>query len=222
MSHFWLEVETDGHRQRFDFDQQTVSVGRDQASDFHLDHPTVSRRHALFVESGGEYQLVVLSKNGLTAVDGSRVSGTVDLRPGQTLQFGEIQLAFRTDQSTHPFGEAATEMVSLDDVDPKGATAARSAVDENTEPSRQSLDRTAPQGLALGEASDVRTDSMQAVGGPTPFGQQPQQASAQQGFSQQGGGPQQGFGAQQGGGGQQGGGAQQAFGGQQNAGQQQG
>ena len=82
MSHFWLEVESDGHRNRFDFEKPTVSIGRDPTSDFHLDHPTISRQHALFVTNQGTVQLVVLSRNGLTAVDGNRVQGTLDLRPG--------------------------------------------------------------------------------------------------------------------------------------------
>ena len=112
MGQFWLEFDNQGGRQRFDFNQMTVSIGRDPGSDFHLDHPTVSRQHALIVENRGNHQLVVLSKSGLTAINGQTVSGTVDLRPGQLIQLGELQFVFQAQQSMG-IDAPATEQVDL-------------------------------------------------------------------------------------------------------------
>ena len=140
---FWLEFEDQGqgHRQRRDFDQAEVSIGRDDTSDFHLDHPTVSRQHALIVETYGNHQLVVLSRNGLTAIDGQVVSGRVDLRPGMTIQVGEVQLGFRAAIGNSDVGEVATEAVSLSHLNPHAPTAAMNPiVEERTEPARDAFD----------------------------------------------------------------------------------
>lgn len=112
MGHFWLDFEVQGHRQRRDFQQGNVSIGRDPGADLHIEHPTVSRQHALIVQNYNGHQLVVLSRNGLTALNGQVVQGTVDLYPGMTLQVGEIQLVFQTMASGH-VGEVPTEAVSL-------------------------------------------------------------------------------------------------------------
>lgn len=170
MGHFWLEFDNQGHQQRFDFDQASVSIGREEASDFHLDHPTVSRQHALIVENYGNYQLVVLSRNGLTAVDGQVVSGTVDLRPGMTIQVGEVQLGFRAAIGSD-VGEVATEAVSLAQVNAMGPTAALRPVEESTEPSRDAWNSgpSPQQGFAPNP-------------GGSGFGQNP----VPQGFGQQG------------------------------------
>lgn len=141
MGHFWLELENQGHRQRFDFNSGRIAIGREAGSDVLLDHPTVSRQHALIVENYGSYQLVVLSKNGLTAVDGNVVSGTVDLRPGMTIQVGELQLGFRAPiGNAQAVNEYATEAVSLDQLNPNAPTAALPVVEERTEPSRDAWD----------------------------------------------------------------------------------
>ena len=112
MGQYWLEFEVQGHRQRRDFHQTNVAIGRDPGSDLHIDHPTVSRQHALIVQNYDQHQLVVLSRNGLTAVDGQVVQGTINLHSGMTLQIGEIQLAFRSAAGSN-VGEVPTEAVSL-------------------------------------------------------------------------------------------------------------
>ncbi|MFB6351411.1 MAG: FHA domain-containing protein, partial [Bradymonadaceae bacterium] len=77
-----------------------VSIGRDQSQDFVLDHPTVSRQHAMIIDDGdGQFRLVVLSKGGLTAVDGQRVDGETRLYDGTQLYFGKLSFQFRSDQA---------------------------------------------------------------------------------------------------------------------------
>lgn len=194
MGHFWLEFENQGHQQRYDFEQASVSIGREATSDFHLDHPTVSRQHAMIVENYGGHQLVVLSRNGLTAVDGQVVSGTVDLRPGMTIQVGEVQLGFRAAIGQSGVGEVATEALSLAQVNAHAPTGAMNVVDESTEPARGAWDAPAWAGSQPHQST------------PQGFGQMPMQPNAPQnqgfGAPNQGGGfgqmpinPQQGNGA---------------------------
>lgn len=96
MSSFWLEYVQDGQRREFSFDTPSVSIGRDKASDFVLDHPTVSRQHALIVLNNQGPQLVVLSRGGLTAIDGNQVSGEIPLYDGSEIHFGQLSFTFRS------------------------------------------------------------------------------------------------------------------------------
>ena len=69
-------------------------LGRGVSADVLLDHPTVSRRHALVVRR--EQTLVLLddrSMNG-TWVNGERISEAV-LSDGDQIQLGAIELSFR-------------------------------------------------------------------------------------------------------------------------------
>lgn len=101
MSSFWLEFDLNGQQQNASFTSQSVTIGRDRGSDFILDHPTVSRQHALIVEEGGgSYRLVVLSRGGLTAVDGQPVSGEVTLWDGAMLTLGKHSVRFRAPDAT--------------------------------------------------------------------------------------------------------------------------
>ena len=147
MGQFWLEFDNQGSRQRFDFNQMTVSIGRDPSSDFHLDHPTVSRQHALIVDNRGGHQLVVLSKSGLTAINGQAVNGTIDLRPGQLIQLGELQFIFQAAAKAE-LHEPATEQFDLAMVNPGG---------DSTAPM--------PAGGGIGHAA---TAALPSVGGAMP------------------------------------------------------
>ncbi len=109
MASFWLEFDQDGRRQQYNFDAQSVTVGREQSSDLFLDHPTVSRQHAVFKADMRGIRLVVLSKSGLTAVNGAPVQGEVDLADGSQLHFGQMAFVFRANQArpaTGNFGSA--------------------------------------------------------------------------------------------------------------------
>ncbi len=99
MSSFWLEYTQDGQRREFSFDKSAVSIGRDKGSDFVLDHPTVSRQHAQIIFGAGGPQLVVLSRGGLTAIDGSQVHGQVELFDGSEIHFGQLTFTFRSNQA---------------------------------------------------------------------------------------------------------------------------
>ncbi len=101
MASFWLEFEQGGQVQQSSFESDSISIGRDRSSDFILDHPTVSRQHALIVhQGGGAFQLVVLSRGGLTAVDGQPVESTeTDLYDGTGITLGKYTIRFRSHQA---------------------------------------------------------------------------------------------------------------------------
>lgn len=99
MPSFWLEHEENGQTRDFSFTSTTVSVGRDKACDFVLDHPTVSRKHAVIAYKHGSYYLVVLSRSGLTAIDGQAVQGEVLLYDSSILHLGKLQFRFRSDDA---------------------------------------------------------------------------------------------------------------------------
>lgn len=100
MGSFWLEYEQNGEVQTFPFDDSNVTVGREQTCDFVLDHPTVSRQHALIVDDGGgQFRLVVLSQGGLTAVDGEKLQEETALYDGSELYFGKLSFRFRSEQA---------------------------------------------------------------------------------------------------------------------------
>lgn len=127
MSSFWLEFDHNGQTQNASFNSQSVTIGRDRGSDFILDHPTVSRQHALIVEEGGgNYRLVVLSRGGLTAVDGQPVSGEVSLWDGAMLTLGKHSVRFRAPDATAraPQAPAAAQQASGPQTGGFGATPA--------------------------------------------------------------------------------------------------
>ena len=101
MASFRLEFEQGGETRQVSFDKDSISIGRDRSSDFVLDHPTVSRQHALIVHEGpGQFQLVVLSRGGLTAIDGQPVEASeIDLYDGAGLTFGQYTVCFRSEEA---------------------------------------------------------------------------------------------------------------------------
>ena len=74
-------------------------VGRDPASHVHIDHASVSRRHARIAIAGSGVRIEDLgSKNG-TTVGGERVADAVDLHEGDRCAFGSVVAIYRTSGS---------------------------------------------------------------------------------------------------------------------------
>jgi hypothetical protein len=113
MPSFWLEHDDNGQTREFSFQNATVTIGREKASDFVLDHPTVSRKHAVITHKHGSFYLVVLSSSGLTALDGKPVQGEVLLYDSSTLHVGQLEFRFRSHEAPkkpglpHQAGSAA-------------------------------------------------------------------------------------------------------------------
>lgn len=108
---FRLEFEHQGEVRDVSFDDDSITIGRDRNSDFVLDHPTVSRQHAVIVDEGGDdFRLVVLSRGGLTALDGRQVeTEEVQLYDGAMIQLGQYSVRFRSPRApSSPPGPSAT------------------------------------------------------------------------------------------------------------------
>ncbi len=186
MPSFWLEYDNNGDIQEFSFDADSVTIGRDKASDFVLDHPTVSRQHAVIVHKSGSYHLVVLSRGGLTAIDGQQVHGEVMLYDHSALNLGQLQFRFRSDFA--PQKPAGGQQASFAASFANSAGGAGAAGGYGGQAQGQSLGAQA-QGGGFGGPAQGGGFGAQAQGGG--FGGQAQQGGAG-GFS--------GAGAQQGGG----------------------
>jgi DNA-binding winged helix-turn-helix (wHTH) protein len=70
-------------------------LGRDPDAEIFLDHPGISRRHALIRISGGQASIEDLgSKNG-TFVEDQRVDGIRTVRDGDIIRVGSVKLTLR-------------------------------------------------------------------------------------------------------------------------------
>ncbi|MCB8919659.1 MAG: FHA domain-containing protein [Ardenticatenaceae bacterium] len=67
-------------------------LGRGSEADVILADGKVSRRHALIEQQGGTFRLSDLDSTNGTAVNGQRLSAPVLLRPGDTIQLGDVVL----------------------------------------------------------------------------------------------------------------------------------
>ncbi|UGY94216.1 DUF1707 and FHA domain-containing protein [Streptomyces gobiensis] len=70
-----------------------LSIGRAPGSMLRLNDHTVSRAHAQLRHTGGGWSLRDLGSSNGTWVNGSRVTGSVPVRPGDQVRFGQV--AFR-------------------------------------------------------------------------------------------------------------------------------
>lgn len=66
------------------------SIGRAPGSMLRLNHFTVSRTHAQLRSTGDGWKLRDLGSSNGTWVNGSRVTGSVSVRPGDVVRFGQI------------------------------------------------------------------------------------------------------------------------------------
>ena len=140
MASFWLEFDQGGQRRQVSFEKDSVSIGRDRSSDFVLDHPTVSRQHALIVsDGGGTFRLVVLSRGGLTAVEGEPVEASeIQLYDESSITMGQYTVVFRSHQapskprpqassSVGASGSGQSSMSSTSGADSSGAMGAQNS-----------------------------------------------------------------------------------------------
>jgi hypothetical protein len=79
---------------RRDFSGDRVQIGRDPGSDFRIDHPTLSRQHALVEKQGGAYTIRDLGSANGTLLNGRPISGAAALNERDEIQLGEFTLTF--------------------------------------------------------------------------------------------------------------------------------
>jgi ABC-type multidrug transport system ATPase subunit/pSer/pThr/pTyr-binding forkhead associated (FHA) protein len=73
---------------------RTITIGRDTSSTVHLDHPTVSRRHAEITPRNGGHVIRDLGSMNGTFVNGQRVTGSVPLTMGDVIRAGPYKLVY--------------------------------------------------------------------------------------------------------------------------------
>ncbi len=73
-----------------------IVIGRQKGVDILLDHPTVSRLHALMLKKGDGYVIDDYQSLAGTIVNNQRIS-SAELRHGDTIQIGLFVLEYRTD-----------------------------------------------------------------------------------------------------------------------------
>ena len=90
---------------RFQLDKDVVSAGRHPQSDIFLDDVTVSRRHAEFRRSGGDFEVSDVGSLNGTYVNREPVESAV-LSNGDEVQIGKFRLVFLV--GDHSIGEAGS------------------------------------------------------------------------------------------------------------------
>jgi ABC-type multidrug transport system ATPase subunit/pSer/pThr/pTyr-binding forkhead associated (FHA) protein len=76
------------------FSQESVLIGRSTEADLVLSHPEVSRRHCRIMAQQGGFVIEDLGSQRGTLVNGSAISGQVQLTPGDQIALGPIVIGF--------------------------------------------------------------------------------------------------------------------------------
>ena len=71
-----------------------TTIGRSPDNDIFLDDVTVSRKHAVLVESGGEIRIEDLGSLNGTFVNRRRIDSAIRLESGDEVQIGKYRLSF--------------------------------------------------------------------------------------------------------------------------------
>ena len=71
-----------------------TTIGRSPDNDIFLDDVTVSRKHAVVLQSGGEFQIEDLGSLNGTFVNRRRIDAATRLESGDEVQIGKYRLSF--------------------------------------------------------------------------------------------------------------------------------
>jgi hypothetical protein len=75
-----------------DFAMPVVLVGRSRSCDVVVEEPTVSRVHAALMLFGSQWFITDRGSTNGTRVNGRRIWGTADVRPGDRVRLGQAEL----------------------------------------------------------------------------------------------------------------------------------
>ena len=91
-----LVVRSGGGRAGEHFTPQgdRTTIGRSPDNDIFLDDVTVSRKHAVLVQSGGEFRIEDLGSLNGTFVNRRRIDSATRLESGDEVQIGKYRLSF--------------------------------------------------------------------------------------------------------------------------------
>lgn len=83
----------------FELDRGSLTIGRDEKSDIHIDNPAVSSKHAKILTILDESFIEDLESTNGTYIDGKKISGHA-LKNGDSIFIGEHELNY-----INPLGE---------------------------------------------------------------------------------------------------------------------
>ena len=99
----------------FRVESETCSIGRDPENSIMINHPEVSRKHAILVNENGTYFIQDLGSMNGTYVDGERVDGVHGVSPGDIISMGEtVSFIFQPIQNTQQLTPLAEETLITD------------------------------------------------------------------------------------------------------------
>lgn len=93
----------------FPLSKQLITVGRSVQNDLQLQHDDLSRHHAQFILQGSRVFLQDLNSTNGTFVNSARVTGTVELRDGDTIHLAYLRLTFRSGNAMPAASPASTQ-----------------------------------------------------------------------------------------------------------------
>lgn len=94
----------------YKLDRDVVVVGRNPDCDVVLQPKSVSRKHAVVSRVGSSFEVKDLGSTRGTIVNGQKLTEPAQLKDGDTLQIGELQLTFNS------------RVVQIDDADDEQST----------------------------------------------------------------------------------------------------
>jgi hypothetical protein len=80
------------------FEARSVKIGRDAGCDFQIDHPTLSRQHALIERAGQAWTITDLGSQNGTLVNGKKPGALHALNVKDEIQLGEFTLIFHGEE----------------------------------------------------------------------------------------------------------------------------
>ncbi len=91
-----LVVRSGGGRagEHFSPEGERTTIGRSPDNDVFLDDVTVSRKHAVVVQDGGEFRIEDLGSLNGTFVNRRRIDSATGLESGDEVQIGKYRLSF--------------------------------------------------------------------------------------------------------------------------------
>lgn len=102
MAHTYFLMKTPGEPDRLIvWDTRTLSVGRSPENAIVVAESEVSRRHAIFMKEGDRCQVGDHQTGNGTFVNGQAVSGTANIRNGDVIAVGKVELHF-CESDEHP------------------------------------------------------------------------------------------------------------------------
>ena len=106
---YWL-VRHDGTQ--FPFGEQGLTIGRHNANNIVISEPAVSREHARILVAAGKCWIRDENSAGGTFVNGQRVQGQQELKPGDVLQVGNVNFRLGVAQASQAQPEARANIKS--------------------------------------------------------------------------------------------------------------